>query len=117
MLDEKSPDELEAEIKELEAENSDLTDQVAALEKEAADLTVEVDDLKGKIADFEAHDLADALKEAINVDEFVDLIAEAARTSRHAAAAYQMLRSIDVLHLPTLAARQSMIIGRMKDAA
>lgn len=52
-------------------------------------------------------------------DEAMDLIAEAARTSRHAARAYDILRDAfpDEPSRPTLSDRQQIIAGRMKDAA
>lgn len=49
------------------------------------------------------------------LDEIVDLIAEAARTSRHAAKAYDLLRQQYQLEL--LAARQRSIAGRMAEVA
>lgn len=48
-------------------------------------------------------------------DEICDLIAEAARTSRHAAKAYSLLR--ETFDLDTLETRQKHIATRMKDAA
>lgn len=48
-------------------------------------------------------------------DELVELIAEAARVSPHAAKAYEILRDEHLL-LP-LASRQEIIAGRMKEVA
>lgn len=52
-----------------------------------------------------------------SLDEIADLIAEAARTSRHAARAYELLRDAYPDALATLAGRQRLIAGRMEDAA
>ncbi len=52
----------------------------------------------------------------INVPEFLDLIAEAARTSRHAGKAYALLRDA-IPDLEPLPMRQALIAGRMGEAA
>lgn len=49
-------------------------------------------------------------------DEIVDLIAEAARVSRHAKRAYELLREND-RDLPILTDRQALIAGRMAEVA
>lgn len=51
-----------------------------------------------------------------NLDEIADLIAEAARTSRHAARAYELLLDAypEIRELP---ARQRLIAGRMEESA
>lgn len=52
-------------------------------------------------------------------DEVIDLIAEAARVSRHAVRAYELIREQRAGRaesaLPPLAARQALIFGRMAD--
>lgn len=50
-------------------------------------------------------------------DEVVDLIAEAARTSVHARRAYDLLTREDLGVHDTLAARQNLIKGRMREVA
>lgn len=49
-------------------------------------------------------------------DEVIDLIAEAARTSPHAARAYELLRDDDC-GLPPLSIRQRLIANRMSEVA
>lgn len=60
--------------------------------------------------------LFDEIDAPETLDEIADLIAEAARTSRHAAKAYSLLREA-FTQLPTIEARQTLISGRMRDAA
>lgn len=77
------------------------------------------------LSDFDTEDIIEELsdrgelpsEEIDGLDEIADLIAEAARTSRHAARAYQLLRDALPDTLPALPARQSIIADRMKDAA
>ena len=75
--------------------------------------------------DFSASDLIEELtdREAMpdpegpaDLEEIADLIAEAARTSKHAARAYGLL--LDTYpDLNSLAGRQMLIAGRMQEAA
>lgn len=52
-----------------------------------------------------------------SLPEILDLIAAAALGSRHAAKAYELLHDAWPDEVPTLAARQFIIAGRMRDAA
>lgn len=51
------------------------------------------------------------------LEEVTDLIAEAARTSPHAARAYNLIYEQNRGLMQPLAQRQALIAGRMKDAA
>lgn len=76
------------------------------------------------LADFTSADLLEELenREAMPdpeppSDEIFDLVAEAARSSRHAARAYELLRAEWPNDVPALSARQALISGRMGEAA
>lgn len=77
------------------------------------------------LSDFSASDLIEELGDRgampdpdspVDLDEIADLIAEAARTSRHAKRAYGLL--LDAYpEIKSLFARQAIIAGRMSEAA
>jgi len=77
------------------------------------------------LSDYTASDLIEELEDRdampeptgpAELDEIADLVAEAARTSRHAARAYGLLLD-EYPAINSLAARQMLIAGRMQDAA
>jgi hypothetical protein len=77
------------------------------------------------LSDFSASDLIEELEHRgrmpepdgpEKMEEIADLIAEAARTSKHAASAYGLLLE-EYPEFKSLSWRQTLIAGRMKDAA
>lgn len=76
-----------------------------------------------ELSEFDSVDLIEELEDRGEMPdpeplqpEIVDLIAEAARTSRHARMAYDLLRSEEAYGVHTdIVARQRMIAGRMKE--
>lgn len=74
--------------------------------------------------DWDSWDLLDELEDRGELpetgavtDEILDLIAEAARSSPHAARAYDLIRDVDPEGTVSLGARQRLIQGRMKEVA
>lgn len=95
----------------------DFTDDEIRAEFNERDLSEADDD---NLSDYTSSDLIDELEsrdampdDASPSDEVLDLIAEAARVSPHAARAYELLRDIHPEAVSPLSSRQFLIEGRM----
>ncbi len=110
----------DAEIRDEYAERFTITEQLATFsDEEVIREYCDRIDLSRQIREYDSDDLIEELERRHDMpevesglpDEIVDLLAEAARISRHAA------RANVLLDLPRLEARQRLIAGRMSEVA